>query len=456
MSAATREIESLGHAVWMPLTLLINFSLFQYLLTIYFRRRWELRVILLLMCAFIGFVTLIPFAHTNERLVSGLNEISETSCTLTFLIQIVILGRDVLQNARIRSLHYLTFIAELFCLFGLFVVIQNLVEINMQRLDPSPLDGIMEDGGLAFVFIVRFFFLTMIIGLRSWVIAQYYSGMAWEDAQAVWIRFTMILLSFDRLLSTSTGSARHAFALLCVVGFVTLIPFAYWDEEFVGDLNDVSESCCTLAFLAQIMIIGRDITRKVPIRSLLYLTVLAELLCLFGLFVVIKSIVEACAPRLDLSALEPLDNIMENSGLAVVFVCRFYLLAMIMGIRGVLRSKRLELLAYFLFVTHEYPWAIAENYTGVTWEDAQAVWMRSMMIWCIILTIRDKIKLNNSKVSQNTTSGPKEVSFHPTSIKSVGPKPMTVQSPSVKVINVGKLTVTRTPSAAKVTPKAKV
>ncbi|TYZ69310.1 hypothetical protein PybrP1_008819, partial [[Pythium] brassicae (nom. inval.)] len=42
----------------MPMTLIINFSLFQYLLTMYYKRRREIRGALLLLCAFLGFATL--------------------------------------------------------------------------------------------------------------------------------------------------------------------------------------------------------------------------------------------------------------------------------------------------------------------------------------------------------------------------------------------------------------
>ncbi|GAB9477842.1 hypothetical protein Gpo141_00015003, partial [Globisporangium polare] len=52
------------------------------------------------------------------------------------------------------------------------------------------------------------------------------------------------------------------------LGFASLTLFSFADEKFVGKMNDVSETCCVLTFLLQITIIGRDVTRKVKIRSL--------------------------------------------------------------------------------------------------------------------------------------------------------------------------------------------
>ncbi|TMW57882.1 hypothetical protein Poli38472_013356 [Pythium oligandrum] len=266
----------------------------------------------------------------------------------------------------------------------------------------------------------------------------------------------LINFSLFQYLLTVYFRRRHEvrvmLLLVCAfIGFVTLVPFAYSDEEFVGHLNDISETSSTLSFLIQIVIIGRDILRKVRIRSLLYMTIFAELLCLFGLLVVLQNIIEISTPHLDLSVLDPLDNIMEDGGLVFVFVFRFYFLAMILGFRRVLETKRLELFAYLLFVTHEYPWTIAKYCTGVTWEDAQALWNRLTIMLCILLTIRDKIRSSSGKLSHGTTMGPsKEVSIHSPSLKSTGPRPLSVRSPSAKVITVA--TLVRAPSRTKVEP----
>ncbi|TMW57884.1 hypothetical protein Poli38472_013358 [Pythium oligandrum] len=222
------------------------------------------------------------------------------------------------------------------------------------------------------------------------------------------------------LLYTSTVAEKSVSFFCAFIGFVTLVPFALPSEDLHDHLNGISEVSPTLTFIIQIEIIGLDILRKVRIRSLHYLTIVAEMFCLFGFFMMIKSVVAICRPNFNLEVLEPLDSIMEDGGLFFVFVFRFYFLAMSVGIRGVLRTKSLELFAYFLFVTHDYPWDIIGYYPDASWEPAAAMWMRVTMMMCIMLTIRDKLQL---EVSHNSVAGPsKDVSLKSPPNKSMGPK----------------------------------
>ncbi|KAJ0395671.1 hypothetical protein P43SY_009482 [Pythium insidiosum] len=93
-------LDDLVRLVFRPLTLLVNFSLFQYLLTFYFDRRKELRGMLLVGSALGGVIALIPFAQDDEMTVGHLNDISESCTTLTFVLQIVLIGRDVTRKLK--------------------------------------------------------------------------------------------------------------------------------------------------------------------------------------------------------------------------------------------------------------------------------------------------------------------------------------------------------------------
>lgn len=163
MKITQEELDTFAHSFCMPVTLFINFSLFQYITTIYYKHRREI------LCAFGGFVTLIPFSYPDEVKVGHLNDISETCSTLTFLIQITIIGRDINKKVKIATLKYLTYASEMLILFGLFVVAQNVFDVAFPSIHVGVMDGldnIMEDVGLWFIFVFRFTILIMTKGYQ--------------------------------------------------------------------------------------------------------------------------------------------------------------------------------------------------------------------------------------------------------------------------------------------------
>uniref|UniRef100_K3WY40 Uncharacterized protein n=1 Tax=Globisporangium ultimum (strain ATCC 200006 / CBS 805.95 / DAOM BR144) TaxID=431595 RepID=K3WY40_GLOUD len=86
MPVTQEELDYYGRVMCMPLALLINFSLFQYLLTMYCKRRFEFHGMLLLVCGFGSFAALIPFVHRSDSLVNDFNDISETLSTIMLLV----------------------------------------------------------------------------------------------------------------------------------------------------------------------------------------------------------------------------------------------------------------------------------------------------------------------------------------------------------------------------------
>ncbi|GAB9472672.1 hypothetical protein Gpo141_00009845 [Globisporangium polare] len=205
---------------------------------------------------------------------------------------------------------------------------------------------------------------------------------------------------------------RGALLLACAFGgFVTLIPFSYPNEVAVGHLNDISETASVLTFLIQITIIGRDINKKVKIATLRYMTYASELLILAGLFVVAQNLFEVSCPDSSVGAMDGLDNIFENVALWFIFGFRFTILIMAKGYRFVLEQKKLEMLLYLLFATHEYPFQILEANTNVPWENVQALWNRLTLALCVGLTIQEKLRSNSSKLGSkmhttNASMGP--------------------------------------------------
>lgn len=60
MAVTQQDMDQVEHWFFMPLVTIVNFALFQYLVAMYYRRRYEARVALLLCCAFVGFAVIIP------------------------------------------------------------------------------------------------------------------------------------------------------------------------------------------------------------------------------------------------------------------------------------------------------------------------------------------------------------------------------------------------------------
>jgi hypothetical protein len=197
---------------------------------------------------------------------------------------------------------------------------------------------------------------------------------------------------------------RVILLLACsIAAFVCLIPISHPNDKVVNDLNDISEILSTMTFLIQITMIGRDMNRKMRVRSLAWSARAAELLTLFGIILVIKLLLELAFPHIDFYRLDEADNIMENVSLAFVLFFRVFYVSQIRGIRATLATKKSEIALYLLFVTHEYPFMVLNAATDLDWEEVQAVWNRVTMAACLVHTIRQKIKMSSSSKRANST-----------------------------------------------------
>ncbi|DAZ95429.1 TPA: hypothetical protein N0F65_006319 [Lagenidium giganteum] len=499
-----------------PMTLVINFSLFQYLVTFHYKRRREPLGILLMGSALVGFVALLPFAMHNAERFGHLNDVSETCTVLTFLVQITITGRDIERKVRIPVLRFVTRASELLMVLDLFVIVENIVEASFPSLDMSmfdSLDNIAEDISLAFIFASRFVFLAMTKGVRQlfktkklellmytlFVTHEYpflllydLTGVSWEDVQALWHRVTTamcIMLTIHARFKISSAQPRNPHTttagskapssldpvgpepstvvghvdgsamvrnatilqinttemmeddeLFCMpvtmlinfclfqyiltlywkrrrelrvfllimcafVSFAVLVPFAMPEDEedIVGHLNDISETCSALTFLMQITLLGHDAQRKSRIRSLRVMLLLAELLELFGIFVIGLNLVKIATSSTLLTKLEFLDNTMEDTALAFIFIFRFYCVWLFRGWKKMVQTQKLEMMLYLLFMTHEYPFMLLAKLSNANWELVQGLWNRLTILMCVLVTIHDR--LISSRSSKNATSG---------------------------------------------------
>jgi hypothetical protein len=236
------RMDYVSHVALMPITLLINFSLCQYLFATYYERRHEPRVTLLLACSILGFASIIPFSTPNDTIFEYLDDISESASTLTFLLQVATLGRDINRKVRIASLVHMTRAAETFVVIEILMIIASIVKLCDHKLQADWLNTVIqtvEDVALWFIFLARFFYIAMAHGLAKTIATKrmdiflyllfvthaypfmyldYKTGISWEPVRALWHRVTLMLCILhtirDKIRSTmsskqlKTGASR--------------------------------------------------------------------------------------------------------------------------------------------------------------------------------------------------------------------------------------------------------
>jgi hypothetical protein len=232
MTVTQHDLDWYGRMVCMPIALLINFSLFQYLAVMYHKRHRQRYVKLLLFCGFASFVVIIPLAHPDNFIVTRLTKISEIMSVLTFLVQIAMIGRNINKKMRIRSLAAMSLAAELLTWIGIVVCIKDVIELAMHdglgELDAS--DYVMEDIALVLVFFSRFYFASLTKGLREtlrtrkkevllytlyvtheypFMALHYATGLDWEEIQALWNRITLAMCLLNTIQEKIRSSAQR-------------------------------------------------------------------------------------------------------------------------------------------------------------------------------------------------------------------------------------------------------
>ncbi|KAJ0398473.1 hypothetical protein ATCC90586_003376 [Pythium insidiosum] len=154
----------------LPLTVLINHTVLLYLLSVYWPRRREPRVLLLFVVAVLNTMSLVPFARPDDELVTSLNDVSELCCVLTFLVQITIIGHDVGHRLKLRTVQRLTRAAEGLIALDVVAISVSLSEVFQHDSLPAWLaigfPGVCENVTLIFIVVFRFSYLALASGWR--------------------------------------------------------------------------------------------------------------------------------------------------------------------------------------------------------------------------------------------------------------------------------------------------
>jgi len=195
--------------------------------------------------------------------------------------------------------------------------------------------------------------------------------------------------------------------LASFIGFASHV-YTHEDVETMLMFNDISEVCAQLTFLIQITIIGHAVRAKVKLRSITWFTYVAEALIVVDWLNMLAAVIETTGVEVG-DELHVLSNVVESVTLTFVPIFRFFYLSMSGGgFRRLLAKRKLELFFYVLVATHEHPFLALQYATGVSWEYAQGVYMRSMIVVCILLNLRKKASNSATRV---TTSAKTSTTF---------------------------------------------
>ncbi|TMW57864.1 hypothetical protein Poli38472_013338 [Pythium oligandrum] len=350
----------------MPLVLIVNYSLLQYLVFFYLSRQHERRIQMLFFIGILGVICVIPFANNDNELVMHLNDVSESCCVLTFLLQITIIGYDVNKKLKLRSVKWLTYLAELLIIINLASVLfsisvtfnSSVVSSGMQALLPN----ICENVTLVFIFAFRFYYVIMSRGRRdllknrkiefTWyllfathempfVALESVSGLSWDFVQALYHRVTLA----GCLFVTAHGKLRNR-GSESSVAYKSRFSSVPRLEKHATPLKLRRVS---IAYVASITIVGHDMNKKIKFRTIQLLTQMAEWLTAVKIFVAILSITCAfCPDFVDPATEELIPTITDNFTQLFLFIFRVYCLAASHGWRGMIQSRKAELFCVWL------------------------------------------------------------------------------------------------------------
>ncbi|GMF43625.1 unnamed protein product [Phytophthora fragariaefolia] len=211
--------------------------------------------------------------------------------------------------------------------------------------------------------------------------------------------------------------------LASFLGFATLV-YSHENREMALELNDISETSLQLTFVTQVALIGRAVCKKVKLRPILWFTYAAEALVVLGWLDVIATVFEVASITKS-DDLSLAGNILESTSLIFVTVFRFYYLSLTHGFLAVFEQRKLEMLLYVLLVIHEFPFMIIEYSTGVSWEFAQGIGNRVLIVACIVQNIHHNAISNrssrNSSVVRSRRYAPSSAQKQGPSTSSQGP-----------------------------------
>lgn len=213
------ELAAYSRSLFFPLLLMLNLSVFQYLVLLFHARWREPRVQLLLLISGISVATLVPFATQTDATIGSLNDVSESCLALILLVQTALVDSRHSKgpSATTRASKPLQLVADVLIVFDCSVVVLGLVCVFRPQLANDfggtiVLNNVAENATLAFTFVHRFGELGLAKGWRTvlredrrelafhvvfmlheypFALLEHLTASSWEYVQAVFMRLAL-------------------------------------------------------------------------------------------------------------------------------------------------------------------------------------------------------------------------------------------------------------------------
>lgn len=211
-------------AFCLPTMLVMNFAFAVYFWNLYSAsgRLQETRVQCLVLSAWISFICLVGFAYASPKALLMLNDLSENTVTLTFLVQVTIITRDAVNLCNLKSLHYFMRAAEVLIVLAVIVVVLDVVTLCM--LDNESLfdaartvNQVFENVALAFIVSFRFYYILLSRGsLRAVIQNQPGGTLLFAFLVGHEYPFMIARSATSATLEYSEGVCMRALLLICI------------------------------------------------------------------------------------------------------------------------------------------------------------------------------------------------------------------------------------------------
>ncbi len=140
-------------------------------------------------------------------------------------------------------------------------------------------------------------------------------------------------------------------------------------------------------------------------RSIQLLTYVAEALIMLNMVAAVINFTSTFHTEiLSDKQMELLSTITENPTMAFIIFFRYFYIVSSLGWKELWLNRKEEIIWYVLFTTHEVPFHILEGVSGLSWTYPKTLYKCIMLMGCLYVTARGKMKDKNVRSDSKTQS----------------------------------------------------
>ena len=148
--------------VLQPATLLLDYSIFAYLLFLYQKQWKDPWVFYMIFISALCFLSLFFYAYPDKNVVANLNDVSEGSSVITFLLRIIMIGKGINVQLKIKSISALVYASKFLTIVYSVDVFMNVISVFHPIEWPEEISESLENTSMLFIVFFRFYVLAQI------------------------------------------------------------------------------------------------------------------------------------------------------------------------------------------------------------------------------------------------------------------------------------------------------